>query len=211
MRRASRCTFSTALRSSSRCRSPQTLVRDRQPRGQSVRAGICRAVHGWARESARSRHRDAPGAEARDPHRHVARSAAGAPRRLRLLQRRRLRPPTFPIAARTASGTARGSRASACSRTSATKRNKRGSRRDSRRPIADFVGDPGRCETHRAHAVGDRFAQHAHRGSAAAAHATIVTTAEEHGSALMPTFARRALGDRVVVVPHADDASFLGW
>ena len=39
--------------------------------------------------------------------------------------------------------------------------------------------------------------------------ALIVTTAEEHGSALMPTFARRQRGDRVKVVPHRDDASFL--
>ncbi|HUQ42715.1 MAG TPA: aminotransferase class V-fold PLP-dependent enzyme [Candidatus Limnocylindrales bacterium] len=39
--------------------------------------------------------------------------------------------------------------------------------------------------------------------------ATIVTTAEEHGSALMPTFARRVRGDRVRVLSHRDDASFL--
>jgi L-cysteine/cystine lyase len=39
--------------------------------------------------------------------------------------------------------------------------------------------------------------------------ALIVTTAEEHGSALMPTFARRIRGDRVTVLPHRDDASFL--
>ena len=37
----------------------------------------------------------------------------------------------------------------------------------------------------------------------------VVTTAEEHGSALMPTFARRSRGDRVEVVAHRDDASFL--
>jgi selenocysteine lyase/cysteine desulfurase len=39
--------------------------------------------------------------------------------------------------------------------------------------------------------------------------ALIVTTTEEHGSALLPVFARRARGDRVQVVPHRDDASFL--
>src|SRR5712692_2932495 len=39
--------------------------------------------------------------------------------------------------------------------------------------------------------------------------ALIVTTAEEHGSALLPVFARRARGDRVQVIPHRDDASFL--
>lgn len=37
----------------------------------------------------------------------------------------------------------------------------------------------------------------------------IVTTAEEHGSALLPVFARRTRGDRVRVIPHRDDASFL--
>jgi L-cysteine/cystine lyase len=39
--------------------------------------------------------------------------------------------------------------------------------------------------------------------------ALIVTTAEEHGSALLPVFARRARGDRVRVIPHRDDATFL--
>jgi len=39
--------------------------------------------------------------------------------------------------------------------------------------------------------------------------ALIVTTAEEHGSALLPVFARRNRGDRVQVIPHRDDASFL--
>ncbi|HEY3126650.1 MAG TPA: aminotransferase class V-fold PLP-dependent enzyme [Candidatus Limnocylindria bacterium] len=39
--------------------------------------------------------------------------------------------------------------------------------------------------------------------------ALIVTTAEEHGSALLPVFARRTRGDRVQVIPHRDDASFL--
>ena len=39
--------------------------------------------------------------------------------------------------------------------------------------------------------------------------ALVVTTAEEHGSALLPVFARRARGDRVRVIPHADDDTFL--
>ncbi|HKY51074.1 MAG TPA: aminotransferase class V-fold PLP-dependent enzyme [Candidatus Limnocylindria bacterium] len=39
--------------------------------------------------------------------------------------------------------------------------------------------------------------------------ALIVTTAEEHGSALLPVFARRVRGDRVQVLAHRDDASFL--
>jgi cysteine desulfurase/selenocysteine lyase len=39
--------------------------------------------------------------------------------------------------------------------------------------------------------------------------ALIVTTAEEHGSALLPVFARRTRGDRVQVIPHHDDVTFL--
>lgn len=37
----------------------------------------------------------------------------------------------------------------------------------------------------------------------------IVTTAEEHPSALLPVYRRRELGDRVRVLPYRDDASFL--
>ncbi len=39
--------------------------------------------------------------------------------------------------------------------------------------------------------------------------ALVVTTAEEHGSALLAVFGRRARGDRVRVIPHAADDSFL--
>jgi selenocysteine lyase/cysteine desulfurase len=39
--------------------------------------------------------------------------------------------------------------------------------------------------------------------------ALVVTTAEEHGSALLPVFGRRARGDRVRVIPHAADDGFL--
>ncbi|MDP9264525.1 MAG: cysteine desulfurase, partial [Chloroflexota bacterium] len=39
--------------------------------------------------------------------------------------------------------------------------------------------------------------------------ATIVTTAEEHASALLPVHLRQRAGDRVVVLPHRDDDSFL--
>jgi selenocysteine lyase/cysteine desulfurase len=38
--------------------------------------------------------------------------------------------------------------------------------------------------------------------------ATLVTTAEEHGSALLPLFLRRRRGDRVVVLPYRDAADF---
>jgi selenocysteine lyase/cysteine desulfurase len=39
--------------------------------------------------------------------------------------------------------------------------------------------------------------------------ALVVTTAEEHGSALLPVFGRRARGDRVRVIPHTADDEFL--
>lgn len=39
--------------------------------------------------------------------------------------------------------------------------------------------------------------------------ATIVTTAEEHASALLPIYLRQRSGDRVVVLPYRDDQSFL--
>jgi L-cysteine/cystine lyase len=39
--------------------------------------------------------------------------------------------------------------------------------------------------------------------------ALVVTTAEEHGSALLPVFGRRARGDRVRVIAHQDDDTFL--
>ncbi len=39
--------------------------------------------------------------------------------------------------------------------------------------------------------------------------ATIVTTAEEHASALLPLYLRGRSGDRVLVLPYRDDASFV--
>ena len=78
-----------------------------------------------------------------------------------------------------------------------------------RADIADFIGDPGGA----AHVALTQSATDSLNtligGLRLPAQATIVTTAEEHGSALMPTFARRARGDRVVVLSHRDDPSFL--
>jgi selenocysteine lyase/cysteine desulfurase len=78
-----------------------------------------------------------------------------------------------------------------------------------RADIADFVGDPGGAQ----HVALTQSATDSLNtligGLRLPAHATLVTTAEEHGSALMPTFARRARGDQVVVLSHGDDASFL--
>jgi L-cysteine/cystine lyase len=78
-----------------------------------------------------------------------------------------------------------------------------------RADVADFIGDPGGAE----HVALTQSATDSLNtliaGLRLPAHATIVTTAEEHGSALMPTFARRARGDQVVVLSHGDDLSFL--
>ena len=84
-----------------------------------------------------------------------------------------------------------------------------------RADIADFIGDPGGAEhvaltqsaTDSLNTLigGMKLPTRLPRRPGA----TIVTTAEEHGSALMPTFARRTRGDRVKVLPHRDDASFL--
>lgn len=76
--------------------------------------------------------------------------------------------------------------------------------------IAEFVGDPGGA----AHVALTQSATDALNtligGLRLPPGSLLVTTAEEHGSALMPTFARRTRGDRVTVVVHRDDASFLG-
>ena len=116
--------------------------------------------------------------------------------------------PTFPISARTAeryrtwlSGVGMFSHVGYDAYNAALD----GTRAD----VADFIGDPGGAE----HIALTQSATDSLNtligGLRLPAHATIVTTAEEHGSALMPTFARRARGDQVVVLPHRDDAAFL--
>lgn len=84
-----------------------------------------------------------------------------------------------------------------------------------RADIADFVGDPGGA-THVALTQSATDSLNTLIGGMRLPFrlprrpgAMIVTTAEEHGSALMPTFARRTRGDRVKVLPHRDDATFL--
>ncbi len=78
-----------------------------------------------------------------------------------------------------------------------------------RADIAEFVGDPGgAARVALTQSATDSL--NTLIGALRLPHGSlVVTTAEEHGSALMPTFARRARGDRVSVLPHRDDASFL--
>ncbi|HYK98489.1 MAG TPA: aminotransferase class V-fold PLP-dependent enzyme [Candidatus Acidoferrales bacterium] len=86
---------------------------------------------------------------------------------------------------------------------------------ETRADIAEFIGDPGgasrvgltQSATDALNTLigGMRLPMRMPRKPGA----LIVTTAEEHGSALMPTFQRRVRGDRVTVIEHRDDASFL--
>jgi L-cysteine/cystine lyase len=86
---------------------------------------------------------------------------------------------------------------------------------ETRADIADFIGDPGgasrvgltQSATDALNTLigGMRLPMRMPRKPGA----LIVMTAEEHGSALMPTFQRRVRGDRVTVIEHRDDASFL--
>ena len=78
-----------------------------------------------------------------------------------------------------------------------------------RADIADFIGDPGGAKHIALTQSATDSLNTLIAGLRLPTRATIVTTAEEHGSALMPTFARRARGDQVVVLSHVDDPSFL--
>ncbi len=78
-----------------------------------------------------------------------------------------------------------------------------------RADLADFIGDPGGATRVALTQSATDSLNMLIGGLRLPAHALIVTTSEEHGSALMPTFARRKHGDRIIVLSHGDDASFL--
>ena len=69
-----------------------------------------------------------------------------------------------------------------------------------RADIADFIGDPGGAKHIALTQSATDSLNTLIAGLRLPTRATIVTTAEEHGSALMQTFARRARGDQVVVL-----------
>lgn len=79
-----------------------------------------------------------------------------------------------------------------------------------RADIADFVGDTGGAARVALTQSATDALNTLIGGLRLPPRSLLVTTAEEHGSALMPTFARRTRGDRVTVAAHRDDASFLG-
>lgn len=78
-----------------------------------------------------------------------------------------------------------------------------------RSDIADFIGDTGGAARVALTQSATDALNTLIGGLRLPAGAHVVTTAEEHGSALMPTFARRRRGDRVSVIAHRDDTSFL--
>ncbi len=77
---------------------------------------------------------------------------------------------------------------------------------DTRRDVAAFLGDAGGESRI---AVMQSATDGLNTLIAALPPGTLVTTAEEHGSALLPLWRRGQLDSTVRVVPHRDDASFL--
>lgn len=78
-----------------------------------------------------------------------------------------------------------------------------------RADLAAFVGDPGGAARIGLTQSATDSLNTLIGGARLPKNALVLTTAEEHGSALMPTFARRRRGDRVEVLAHRDDASFV--
>ena len=79
-----------------------------------------------------------------------------------------------------------------------------------RRDVAAFVGDPGGADRIALAVSATDGLNALVAGLRIPAGSLIATTAEEHGSALLPLYRRRDRGDRLRVVRYVDDASFLG-
>jgi selenocysteine lyase/cysteine desulfurase len=78
-----------------------------------------------------------------------------------------------------------------------------------RSAIARALGDEGGgCRVALAQSATDAL-NTAIAGIRAAPGALLVTSAEEHASALLPLYRRRELGDRLRILPYHDDSSFL--
>ena len=78
-----------------------------------------------------------------------------------------------------------------------------------RADVAAFVGDPGGASRVGLTQSATDALNTLIGGLVLPRGSLVVTTAEEHGSALMPTFARRRRGDRVEVIAHREDGQFL--
>ena len=81
---------------------------------------------------------------------------------------------------------------------------------DTRADLAEFVGDPGGAARIALMQSATDGLNIAIAGLRLGPDATLVTTAEEHGSALLPQFVRRRKGDRVAVLPYVDAQDFIG-
>lgn len=79
-----------------------------------------------------------------------------------------------------------------------------------RADIAEFLGDPGGTSRIALATSATEGLNTLVQGLRIPSGSLIVTTAEEHGSALLPLHRRRERGDRLRVLRHSDDATFLG-
>ncbi|MBM4433781.1 MAG: aminotransferase class V-fold PLP-dependent enzyme [Chloroflexi bacterium] len=80
---------------------------------------------------------------------------------------------------------------------------------DARRDIASFVGDPGGASRVALMTSATEGLNTLALGLRIPAGSLIVTTAEEHGSALMPVHRRRERGDRLRILRHDSDDALL--
>lgn len=79
---------------------------------------------------------------------------------------------------------------------------------DTRVDLAGFIADPGGASRIALMQSATDGLNVAIAGLTLRPGATFVTTAEEHGSALLPQFLRQRKGDRVVVIPYRDASDF---
>ena len=79
---------------------------------------------------------------------------------------------------------------------------------ETRADVAGLVGDPGGASRIALTQSATDGLNIAIAGLPLRLGATLVTTAEEHGSALLPQFVRQRKGDRVVVLPYHDAVDF---
>lgn len=80
---------------------------------------------------------------------------------------------------------------------------------EARTDVAAFIGDPGGASRIALTQSATDGLNLAIAGLRLRPGATLVTTAEEHGSALLPQFVRQRKGERVVVLPYVDAEDFI--
>lgn len=80
---------------------------------------------------------------------------------------------------------------------------------ETRADLAAFIGDPGGASRIALMQSATDGLNIAVAGLRLRPEATLVTTAEEHGSALLPQFVRQRRGERVVVLPYVDASDLI--